>query len=407
MNTKAAVVGVGIIASLVAIGGGLAFWKYSSIQKAASQGGGFDPMESVEITTVRNAPWQPTASLVGTVFPVRSITINNEVAGVIKEIRFESDMVVNEGDVLVVLDSDTETANLAAAEAHARVMEANIRVQDASVALWELNVRRLSSAMESRAVAASELDNAQSQLATNRAQLDRSKAEFDQAKAQIQQVKTVLDKTVLRAPFKARTALRNIHPGQYVAEGSTIVTLQGVTDNIYLDFAIPQEHAHRVKRGETVMASSTVLGDKPVPVEVVAMDATADRSTRNIRVRTSVPNQDGRLRPGMFVDITVPVGPEQRFSVVPATAVRRASFGDHVFVIVPGEKPGTSVAKQRFVKVGPAIGADVVIYDGLKPDERIAAAGSAKLRDGVGVMVGPPPGAPSSPSAAAEPAKTN
>ena len=103
----------------------------------------------------------------------------------------------------------------------------------------------------------------------------------------------------------------------------------------------------------------------------------------------------------MFVDVSVPVGATSNPIVVPATAVRRAAFGDHVFVIAPagganaksGAGPGELRAQQRFVTLGPMIGGDVVVVSGLKDGEEIAAAGSFKLRDGALVMKGAPGGA--------------
>jgi membrane fusion protein (multidrug efflux system) len=99
----------------------------------------------------------------------------------------------------------------------------------------------------------------------------------------------------------------------------------------------------------------------------------------------------------------VPVEETREFVVVPVTAVRRASFADQVFVIEPtGEKSpeGFPVlrAHQRFVKLGPTVGNDVIILDGIKNDEQVAASGSFKLREGALVM----PAAPAAGTAAAE-----
>jgi membrane fusion protein (multidrug efflux system) len=174
-----------------------------------------------------------------------------------------------------------------------------------------------------------------------------------------------------------------------------------VSDKIYLDFALPQEYAARAQPGMVVMAHAPMLGDEPVRIEVVALDAVANATTRNVRTRAVIDNPDQKLRPGMFVDVITPVDEAREYVAIPATAVRRASFGDHVFVIGPDEKkPEQSRARQRFVKLGAMIGSDVIILEGLEAGEQVAADGSFKLRDGVLVMMGPPP-APASDAAAA------
>ncbi|MCC6228079.1 MAG: efflux RND transporter periplasmic adaptor subunit [Phycisphaerales bacterium] len=388
--------GIVVVVFLAAAGGGVWYAKKLRTQPAGMEAG-FEPAESVQTVVARTAPFRKVAQLSGTVVPLRAVTLATEVSGVVKEIRFDSDQVVEEGQVLIELDSSTEHADLEAVEASIGVAEASVRAAEASVKLWESNLARMEEAMKAKAVAATEMDNARSQLDAGRAQADKAKSEVEQARARAAQVKTQIEKKMIRAPFAARTGLRNIHPGQYLAEGATIVSLQGVTDDIYLDFAIPQEYLSEVKQGDIVIAQSAVLGSEPAKIQIVAIDAEANYQTRNVRVRTKVDNRGGKLRQGMFVDVSVPVGATSNPIVVPATAVRRAAFGDHVFVISPSAganaKPGELRAQQRFITLGPMIGGDVVVVSGLKDGEEIAAAGSFKLRDGSLVIKGAPDGA--------------
>lgn len=385
--------GIVVVVFLAAAGGGVWYAKKLRTQPAGMQAG-FEPAESVQTVVAGTAPFRKMAQLSGTVVPLRAVTLATEVSGVVKEIRFDSDQVVEEGQVLLTLDTSTEQADLEAVVASIGVAEASFRAAEASVKLWESNLARMEEALKAKAVAATEMDNARSQLDAGRAQADKARSEVEQAKARAAQVRTQIEKKTIRAPFKARTGLRNIHPGQYLAEGATIVSLQGVTDDIYLDFAIPQEYLSEVKQGDIVIAQSSVLGTEPAKIQIVAIDAEANYQTRNVRVRTKVDNRSGKLRQGMFVDVSVPVGATSNPIVVPATAVRRAAFGDHVFVIAPSAapnaKPGELRAQQRFITLGPMIGGDVVVVSGLKEGEEIAAAGSFKLRDGALVMKGAP-----------------
>jgi membrane fusion protein (multidrug efflux system) len=385
MKVRTLIAAMVLLGSLGAVGAVLAWVKFGGAGQAPQVS---EPSEAVQTVTARTVRWRPTADLVGTVIALRSVSVSNEIAGVVDEVRFDSGVEVQEGDVLLTLESSAERADLEAARATARVSDAAIRAAKASIALWESNVERLTKAVEMRAAAPADLDNARAQLDNGRAQLDRANAELDQARARVEQVEVQIRKKTVRAPFRARTGLRNIHPGQYLAEGSTIVSLQGIADEIYLDFAVSQEQLWRVRIGDRVTARSAALGSGEAVIEVAAIDATANPSTRNIRVRGKVDNRDGRLRPGMFIDVSVPIGAEREFVAVPATAVRRASFGDHVFRITQGETPETLRAHQAFIRLGPTVGSDVIVTEGLKAGEEIAAAGSFKLREGALVVRG-------------------
>ncbi|MCC6661871.1 MAG: efflux RND transporter periplasmic adaptor subunit [Phycisphaerales bacterium] len=352
----------------------------------------FEPAEAVEIVDAHEESWQPTADLVGTVFPIRAVTVRNEVAGVVTFVGFQSGGVIEEGQVLLRLDDTTARADLAAMRAAVRVAEANVTQSESQVALAEAELGRLTG-VESRAVAEMEVDRARTKLETAKADGGRWAAEVDQARAHVAQAEAHLAKLTIAAPFRSRAGMRTVNEGQYLAEGSEVVALQELTDTIYLDFAVPQEYASRVKVGTAVMASAPLLGPDPVKIEVVAVDAVVSLDTRNLRVRSIVDNPGGTLVPGMFVQVRVPIEAPRQVVVVPRMAVHRAAYGNSVFVIAPDDK-GEARAHQRFVTLAETIGEDIVVAKGLSPGERVAGAGSFKLRDGAKVMMAPPGGAP-------------
>ncbi len=91
-----------------------------------------------------------------------------------------------------------------------------------------------------------------------------------------------------------------------------------------------------------------------------------DEATRNIQVQATLPNPDGKLRPGMFVQAEVSLGPSQSVIVLPASAINYAPYGDSVFVVadLKGEDgKAYRGVRQQLVKVGPARGDQVAIVD--------------------------------------------
>jgi len=118
--------------------------------------------------------------------------------------------------------------------------------------------------------------------------------------------------------------------------------------------------------------------------------AVVDVATRNVRVRATVPNADGRLRAGMFANVEL-LSPEKRsVLVIPATAVLYAPYGDSVFALEEKRDPAgnpTLIAHQKFVRLGERRGDLVAVVNGLAAGETIVSSGAFKLRNGSPVVV--------------------
>ncbi|HYT74917.1 MAG TPA: hypothetical protein VEL79_09235, partial [Vicinamibacterales bacterium] len=114
------------------------------------------------------------------------------------------------------------------------------------------------------------------------------------------------------------------------------------------------------------------------------------QTTRNIQVQATLPNPQGRLRPGMFVQTEVALGRGHAVVALPASAISYAPYGDSVFVVteLKGEdgRPYRGV-RQQFVKLGAARGDQVAVVSGIKPGDEVVTSGVFKLRNGVPVQI--------------------
>jgi membrane fusion protein (multidrug efflux system) len=261
--------------------------------------------------------------------------------------------VVEAGAVLVTLDVSVE--------------EAELRAQEAQAAVAETLLRRVQRASESRA--ASEME------------VDRARADRDVALAQIARIKAIIARKTLRAPFRARVGLADVHPGQYLNEGTQLTTLQGVDAAAHVDFTVAQAVAADLRVGGTVevFAASDAA---PTTARIVAIDARVDPTTRNAMVRARIERVGNGPAPGASVRVRVPVGSARPAVAVPVSALRKGPGGDHVFVIAPAQD-GKTRALLRPVVSGAMQGDEILIHDGLRAGERVAASGSFKLRDAV------------------------
>jgi membrane fusion protein (multidrug efflux system) len=337
----------------------LSGWKYNSLRVAeAASANQPEPTETVAAAVATARPHQETASAIGTVLAPRSIALRNEVAGTVRYVGLEPGRIVDAGALLVAFDVSVESAELRAQEAQARLAQTSLERVD------RMASRGAASAME----------------------LDNARAERDVALAQVARTRALIARKTIRAPFRARVGMSDVHLGQFLESGTQLTTLQGVDGAVHVDFDVSQSVAAGMRRGEPVRVIS---GATEIPARVVAVDARVDPATRNAVVRAELPDLALLPAPGSSVRVLVPIGPTRDAVVVPVSALRKGPGGDHVFVIAPA-KDGKTRAQLRLVTSGPVLGDEIVIVDGLAAGERVAASGSFKLRDAVLVAVAEP-----------------
>lgn len=370
MNRRGWIGSILLLATVVATAGSFAAWKYASIQESnAASANQPEPMESVTAAVATEVAHRPATTSIGTVLALRSITLRNELPGTVRHVRLTPGQLVEAGTVLVALDVSVE--------------EAELKAQEAQAALAETVLGRLERLIEDRAVPQTDVD--------------RARAEREVALAQIERTRAVIARKTIRAPFRARVGISDVHPGQYLNEGTQLTTLQGVDDGLHVDFTVAQPVAAGLRVGHTVDIVTTGTS-AATAARIVAVDARVDPTTRNATVRARIEGGLNAPRPGASVRVRVPVGPPLKAVAIPASALRKGPGGDHVFVLAP-DKDAKTRAYARLVRAGPILRDEVLILEGLAAGELVAASGSFKLREAVLVAVAGEPGAsPASPA---------
>jgi membrane fusion protein (multidrug efflux system) len=280
----------------------------------------------------------------------------------VDKIHFESGKIVQAGDVLIELDTRQERAQLAAAQAD-----------------WELakiNYGRQQKLVEQGVVARTEYDNADAQAKST--------------EAHVGEIKATIERKTIRAPFTGILGIRQVNLGQYLAAGQAIVPLQSINP-IYVNFGVPQQEAPKVRVGRELRMTSDDLPGVQFGGRVSALDSVVNESTRNIQVQATLPNPQGRLRPGMFVQVQVGLGASQDVITLPASAINYAPYGDSVYVVtdIKDTKTGKTFrgVRQEFVKIAGTRGDQVGIISGVNPGEEVVTSGVFKLRNGAPVEV--------------------
>jgi membrane fusion protein (multidrug efflux system) len=326
------------------------------------------PPEVVGTMEAKEQTWENRLFSVGTIAPARGVTVSNDAPGVVTAIKFQSGQTVRRGQILVELDSRVERAELASLQAQA--------------GLARVSAGRTRALFKDDAVPKAQLDNAESALQS--------------ASANAAALQAQIDRKIVRAPFDGRLGIRLVNLGQYLNPGTAITSLQS-SDQNYVDFALPQQQLKQIAVGTVVRINEGLPGPR-AEAAIAAIDPTLDPVTRSGRVRAAVRKMDGVLSPGMFVNVSVVLPDRREVTLVGATSLIHASFGDSVFAVEerkddqgalltgPDGKPA-KVVRQQFVKTGEARGDFVEILEGVKLGQEIVAQGAFKLRNGAPVMV--------------------
>jgi membrane fusion protein (multidrug efflux system) len=296
-------------------------------------------------------PLTDTIQALGTAGANESIEIRPRISSLVDRITFVEGQLVSAGDLLVELENSEIVAGLSVAEA----------ALSESRSLYE----RSKSLASSQAISAANLEQLLAQVQVDQAQVEAARAR--------------LASTVIRAPFSGRIGLRRVSPGSYVTNTSVITTLDDVSQ-IKLDFSVPEAFLTVLVEGMNIAASSRVNPDRIFAGRISSIDTRLDPVTRAVLVRAIIPNEDGVLKPGMFMSVDL-----QRdrgdVLVAPEQAIVPEGTEQFVFVVSDG------VVEKRSIQLGRRIPGFVVIAEGLVAGESVVTEGTDKIRDGSQVVV--------------------
>jgi membrane fusion protein (multidrug efflux system) len=350
------------MAVTVMIVAALGFVKFKQVQTAIGQAAAFQPPPDA-VTTIAAAAeeWPATLPAIGTVAAVQGVTVSADLPGTVDRIGFASGTWVREGEVLAVLDTRQERAQLAAA--------------DAQREFARVSLERMQGLLDEHVV--------------SRAEFDRATADARQTEARAGEIRATIERKTIHAPFAGVLGIRRANVGQYLSAGDPVVTLESL-DPIYVNFGVPQQAMNAVTPGRSIRVTVGDGNSASFSGRITAIDSVVDSSTRNVQAQATVANPAGRLRPGMFVQAEVTLGAPTRVISLPASAISHAAYGDSVFVVAEMKdahgQPYRGV-RQQFVKVGPGRGDQISVVSGLNGGEEVVTSGVFKLRNGAPVLV--------------------
>jgi RND family efflux transporter MFP subunit len=314
--------------------------------------------------------------------PVESVEIRPRVSGYIQEVRFQSGQLVKKGDVLFVVDPRWHQAEFDRRQAEFE--QARVRLDNA-----RREADRTPQLLANKAISIEESDARQSRHQEAKAALLATQAALDSARLD-------LEYTQVRAPINGRVSRALLTEGNYVSgvAGSTTLLTTIVSVNPIYVYADIDENSLLKFNALAQARKLETNGDGKIPVElqladeqdfphrgyIESFDNHLDPNTGSILLRTVFPNADGRVLPGLFARIRVPLSERHPVLLVEERAIGTDQAQKFVLTLTP-----TNTVAYRSVKLGPVIDGKRVIRSGLEEDEKIVVNGLQRVRPGMPV----------------------
>jgi len=354
-----------VLLIVVILGAYKAYSVYTMIQGFSAP----KPPVSVAVATATERPWQARLPTIGTLKALQGVDLSLETDGTVTDVHFQSGQKVKAGQPIVQLDSAVETALLETAQA--------------DLGLAQVDYSRGSQLVGSQAI--------------SKGEFDRLSAVLKKSKATVNQLKAALGKKSILAPFSGTIGIRQVDVGDYVATGTMIATLQDLS-SLYVDFFVPEQSIPKIAVGQPVQIIVAAFPSEQFPGKITAINPKVENSTRNVQVRATLANPDGKLLPGMFASLEVLLPDPQPRIVVPESAITYTLYGNSVYVVTQKKAEDGSVdkddkgepiliAERRFVETGERRDAQVMITKGVQKGEQVVIAGQIKLDNGAHIAI--------------------
>ncbi|OXB21489.1 efflux transporter periplasmic adaptor subunit [Flavobacterium tructae] len=338
---------------IIVLGGFIAYRVVSNKKKndESKKFGDKDTPTTVTGIVVKTATFDNNLSLSGSIEANEQIEIRSEVSGIVEGIYFNEGSFVNKGQVLFKVN-DIE-------------LKAQLRQAVTREGLAAENERRAKLLLQKEAISQEEFDVA--------------KADHASAQAQSQLIRAQIAKTSVKAPFSGKVGLRSISPGTYINPTVLVAKLVN-TGKLKITFSIPEKYAAQVKSG-SVIDFSVSGSDKVYTAKIYAIEPEVEVATRTLQIRAIADNVDGKLFPGTFADVKLPLNIVKDAIVVPSEAIIPVQSGKKVYIANMGK------AKEVMVDATTRTDSSILILSGLKAGDTLITSGVMSLKNEAPIKV--------------------
>jgi membrane fusion protein (multidrug efflux system) len=212
----------------------------------------------------------------------------------------------------------------------------------------------------------------------NQSDYDLSLQQVKSLKADIAYNQSLIDKTIIKAPFTGQMGLRQVSVGAYINTATTVATIQKV-DQLKMDFTLPEIYGDYIKVGKQIKMATIGNEQKPIFATIIAIEPQIIATTRNIKVRASF---KGKVLPGAYAKVYIGENTSKQTIMVPSNVIIPDSKAKQIVVVRNGE------AKFVSVETGYRTMSAVEITKGLQVGDSIIVAGMLFVKDGAKIKIG-------------------
>jgi RND family efflux transporter MFP subunit len=330
------------------------------------------PPVAVSVAPASRADFQESVEIVGTLAPKFSADVQSEITGTVRAVYVTEWVPVRKGDRLAQLDTTEIEAGIAALKA----VEAQARVAEARA---KREYERAQQLQKYGLITPQAFDDARSAVEAAEAATAASQAQTRTAQAR-------LAKSTLVAPINGVVALRAVNVGDRVENMGGSGPLFRIVDNRLLDLtvSVPASRLASVKVGQPIAFTTVAVPGRTFAGKVMFINPAIDSASRTARVVVEVPNADGQLKGGAFVEGRIVVASRPGILQVPREALLNWNLEQQTadVYLARGDK-----AEKRVVKTGQSNGVTVEVTSGLDAGDPVVVRGGFSLQPGDRVVV--------------------
>ncbi|MEZ5532459.1 MAG: efflux RND transporter periplasmic adaptor subunit [Steroidobacteraceae bacterium] len=323
----------------------------------------------------------------------RQATVSAQITGKLTEVLIEEGEHVEAGQVLARLESRTQRAALAQADAQLAEARARVGQYASELEQAQRDYARQQDLVARKLVAAQSVESARTQVESLAAQLAAQREAVQVADAQRRSAQVALDYTTVRAPFAGVVIAKAAQVGEIVSPLSAgggftrtgIGTLVDM-DSLEVEVDVNEAYINRVVANGPAQAVLDAYQDWTIPAHVIAIIPTADRGKATVKVRIGLDRKDPRILPDMGVRVSFLAGGAPEGSIappagvlVPSSAVASRGDAHVVFVVDDGH------ARAQPVKPGQPFG-DLILIEGLEAGTKVVREPGRDLADGARIV---------------------
>jgi HlyD family secretion protein len=339
------------------------------------RGGRGNAQMTVELASATRAKVDQELTVVGNLIGDATVSVVPKAGGRLDQITVRLGDRVSRGQRIAKIEDEDIVEQVKQAEAAFEVAKATIRQREADLELAKTNAERSRNLFQRQLLPQQTLDDSEAKYQSAVAALDLARAQNTQSQARLDELKINLDNTIITSPVNGFVARRAADPGAFVSANAPIVDVVDIT-KVRLVVNVVEKDLKQIDAGDDANVSVDAFPGERFRGRIARVSPVLDPSTRTAPIEIEIPNDQYRLKPGMYARVGIVTDSHPNALVVPTNAVVDVNGTRGVYLAVD------NTANFHPVKVGIEGNDHTEILDGIADGDRVVTTGAAALRNG-------------------------